>query len=98
MKDWRGTEIEVGSRVITRSSTKWPTWRIGTVSNISKTGAITVDTEKSDSSWSMSNKKVPLWSHSVTVLTEDMFPDLVERVATLEGDIEYYKSEIVRTW
>lgn len=72
MKDWRGTEIEVGSRVITRSATKFPTWRIGMVSNISKTGAITVDTEKSDHSW-RGNKKVPLWSHSVTVLTEDMF-------------------------
>lgn len=98
MKDWRGTEIGLGSRVITRSATKFPTWRIGTVSNISKTGAITVDTTQDDNSWTKKSTRVPLWSHSVTVLTEDMFPELAERVATLEGDIEYYKSEIARTW
>lgn len=72
MKDWRGTEIEVGSRVITRSASKWPTWRLGTVSKIGETGAITVTTEKGDSFWER-NLKVVLWSGSVTVLTKDMF-------------------------
>jgi len=72
IKDWRGTPITVGAKVITRSATKYPTWRMGIVSNIGKSGAITVDTDKSDSSW-MQGKKVPLWSGSVTVLTKDMF-------------------------
>lgn len=73
IKDWRGTPITVGAKVITRSATKMPTWRIGTVSNIGKSGAITVETDKSDSSWMRG--KTPLWSGSVTVLTKDMFND-----------------------
>ncbi len=72
--DWRGTPITVGAKVITRSATKFPTWRSGIVTNIGKTGAITVDTSKSDSS-GMRGKKVPLWSNSVTVLTKDMLDE-----------------------
>lgn len=95
MKDWRGTEIELGQRVITHGRSKWPVISVGVVSKINDT-LITVTPLERNDTWPL--RKIVISSTSVTVLTEDLFPGLAERVATLEGDIEYYKSEIARTW
>lgn len=95
MKDWRGTEIELGQRVITHGRSKWPVISVGVVDKINDSTITVAPLERNDA-WPL--HKIVIGSLSVTVLTDDMFPDLVERVATLEGDIEYYKSEVSRTW
>lgn len=74
IKDWRGTPITVGARVLARSATKWPTWRLGTVAKVNDLGSISIDTDKSDSSW-MNKKVVAHWPGSITVLTKDMFDE-----------------------
>lgn len=71
IKDWRGTPITVGAKVITRSATKMPTWRLGIVAKLNDSGSLTIATAASD--WRHGNKLVPLWPGSVTVLTKDMF-------------------------
>ncbi len=74
IKDWRGTPITVGAKVITRSATKFPTWRIGIVTNIGKTGAITVASEAT-SDFMPVRHRVQLYRNSVTVLTKDMLDE-----------------------
>lgn len=100
MKDWRGTEIEVGSKILFAGGRdSYKSFALGTVTKLEERrwgGSVWADWHAHSDS---DNKKSrELQAANVTVLTEDMFPDLVERVATLEGDIEYYKSEIARTW
>lgn len=96
MKDWRGTEIEVDARVLTHSANKG--YGVGVVTQLHKNTVAVHLTESNY--WSPGPPKNTLVTlpSSLTVLTEDLFPELAERVAALEGDIEYYKSEVSRTW
>ena len=50
LKDWRGTPIEVGSKVITHGLGKFPVRALGYVTRADK-GSVTVDRVQSDSSW-----------------------------------------------
>lgn len=73
MKDWRGTEIEVGKPVLTHS--KNFSYGLGTVTQLHKSN-LTVHLEESNY-WSPGAPKTTLVTipNSVTVLTKDMFDD-----------------------
>ena len=71
LKDWRGTPIEIGSRVVTHGLGKFPTRSIGTVVKLHDTGLITVDPKERTKSWGTG--KIVISPDSVTVLTKDMF-------------------------
>lgn len=74
MKDWRGTEIEVGSKVITHSKNAYQA--IGTVQTLHKNSLTVKLLESNYYAWSGEPKTtlVTLYG-SVTVLTKDMFDD-----------------------
>lgn len=72
MKDWRGTEIEVGSKVITHSKN----WNhgLGVVAKINhKTTSVTVALREQDIA--RDKQTLVTYASSVTVLTKDMFDD-----------------------
>lgn len=71
MKDWRGTEIEVGKPVLTHSK-NWG-YGLGTVIKMTDK-TITVHLEESNYyAWGNKPKETLVTiPHSVTVLTEDM--------------------------
>lgn len=72
MKDWRGTPIEIGSKVVAHALGKYPSRAIGTVARITPTKMVSVEVLQRDSSWS-SNKYMVVGPSSVTVITEGMF-------------------------
>lgn len=72
MKDWRGTEIELGQRVITHGRSKWPVISVGIVSKINNSSITITPLERNDT-WPL--HKIVIGSLSVTVLTKDMLDD-----------------------
>lgn len=69
MKDWRGTEIEVGKPVLTHSKN----WNhgLGVVSKVTH-NRVTVALEEHDMCYSKDRKFLVTLPESLTVLTEDM--------------------------
>lgn len=71
MKDWRGTEIEVGKPVLTHSK-NWG-YGLGTVTKMTdKTVTVHLEESNYDSSYRPHKETLVTIPHSVTVLTEDM--------------------------
>lgn len=73
MKDWRGTPIEVGSKVITHGLGKFPVRGLGYVTRATN-GSVTVDRIQSNSTW-RGKGKIVIGAHSVTVITKDLLDD-----------------------
>ncbi|HET7640135.1 MAG TPA: hypothetical protein VFK47_15520 [Ktedonobacteraceae bacterium] len=73
MKDWRGTEIEVGSKVIAHAMGKQPQRAVGRVIKIHDSGLLTLEASDKLKNYSWSRDKIVIGSSSVTVLTKDMF-------------------------
>lgn len=73
MKDWRGTEIEVGKPVLTHSKNRG--YGLGIVGQV-REKTLTVSLKESNY-WTYGPPKTTLVTipHSVTVLTKDMFDE-----------------------
>lgn len=71
IKDWRGTVIRVGDKVITHGLGKFPVRALGIVTRASN-GSVTVERTESDSTY-RGKGKIVISGGSVTVLTPEMF-------------------------
>lgn len=71
-KDWRGTPIELGQKVITHGRSKWPVISVGVVTKINASSITVTPLERNDT-WPL--HKIVISPTSVTVLTKDMFDE-----------------------
>jgi hypothetical protein len=77
LKDWRGTPIRVGCRVVTHALGKIPQRTIGTVSKVNpSTGSVTVEVEERDIGY-RHGKYTVLGSGSVLVLSAELFHGII---------------------
>lgn len=74
MKDWRGTPITVGAKVVAHGKGDFPIRSLSIVTKVHDSGTVTIDPIESDSSW-RGKKKYVIGTNSVTVLTKDMLDD-----------------------
>ena len=75
LKDWRGTPIEVGSKVVAHALGKTPNRYIGRVTKLG-TDTVQIEVLERDSSWSWGGAKFVTLGHlSVVVLTKGLLDD-----------------------
>lgn len=74
MKDWRGTPIEIGQKVITHGLGKFPVRALGYVTRASNS-SVTVDRIESDGSYGRGKGKIVISPTSITVITKDLLDD-----------------------